>query len=538
MPVYPIREVGSGGVIKEAPAASLDAPAWSEGRNVIFTGQAAVTAPTFVRLLSVNPAPVIRSLAPMRFESEAYDVIYMFGNNGECGIMASTGAYADCTPKTQPSPTENNTEQFTWCSLANVLYVNRSDLGIRYVTAAGQDLAVLPNTGDTPWTCKILRSYKDFLIALNVKRGGVEYSNLVKWSDAALNGQVPSNWDYELKTNLESLSGENPIAEMYGPIVDGLALGDFFIVYGRNETWSMTYTGSGEDVFTFRRLFGEGARGPNCAVDVHGVHYVFGEKMLFCHDGTTLEPIQVTTNGRNVYQRIDVTRQHMAFASHDVDRSLVLFCYPTKGSEACNEAFAYNYTTKTGSYIDLPNVYGAAVGSPSVNTLWTDMKAITWASYTLSWSTTAASYPPNVMFCGSGKAGGTLWLYQNANDPANGGADMDNSFPMVLERSVMNLDAAQAPAINAPIRVTKRITSIQPLMGEQDGPMTIEVCSGMTTPSSGVWKSVGTFDGSTDYKVGTRLSTGRWIGFRFTVPAGSYAELVGYDIEWLPWGGR
>lgn len=192
------------------------------------------------------------------------------------------------SPFTPPLPTPN--EPYTSCILADLLYVNRSDIGIRYVSGSGMNFAPIPNL-DSAWTCLALRSYKDFLIALNVTKAGTTYSNLVKWSDAALQGQVPSNWDYTLSgDNKSSLAGENPIAEMTGPILDGMGLGNSFIIYGRDEVWVMEDAGDSTNVFTFRRQFGEGIKGTNCVVEVNGTHFVFGSTQLYMHDGITLHP--------------------------------------------------------------------------------------------------------------------------------------------------------------------------------------------------------------------------------------------------------
>jgi hypothetical protein len=168
-------------------------------------------------------------------------------------------------------------------------------------------------------------SYKDFLVALNLIKGGTEYPAMVKWSDAALYNAVPGSWDEGDPT---TLAGETTLTDMRGPIIDGLSLRDSFIIYGDNEVWEMNYVG-GTFVFDFRKRFDDvGILNTNCAVEVDGQHYVFDAFDLYTHDGTSKQSIAHDRVKDFVFGGLIKELRHRAFVTHNPKLNEVLFCYP------------------------------------------------------------------------------------------------------------------------------------------------------------------------------------------------------------------
>ena len=77
-------------------------------------------------------------------------------------------------------------------------------------------------------TCKAMRVFKNYLIALNVTKSGTDHPTLVKWSDGASIGSVPGSWD---ETDPTTDAGETDLAEgetdvSTGEILDGGSLRD------------------------------------------------------------------------------------------------------------------------------------------------------------------------------------------------------------------------------------------------------------------------------------------------------------------------
>lgn len=538
----PIREVQSPGMVTDSPPSSLTASAWSMARNMTFSAKGASRSPHLFKLSTTNTTPTVSHIVGKRYSSEGFDDTYVFGPQGECGLFRGSEVYQSLNPDNFVATSTTNPKQYTSCVLADVLYVNREDIGIRYVSASGANFASLPNL-DSSWTCLSLRAYKDYLIALNVTKAGVSYSNMVKWSDAALNGQVPGNWDYTLSgANKSSLAGENPLAEMTGPIYDGLGLGNSFVIYGRDEVWIMEDAGNSTDVFTFRRQFGEGIRGTNCAVEVNGIHYVFGNAQIYQHDGITPVALQARVNNATVYTRMDPLRPELCFVTHDAANKVILFCYPTEGSAWCNEALAYNYVEKTAAFVDLPNVKCANSATPYSWYAWTDDGSHGWDYDAandpgVTWSSDANAYIPSLMMGGAGANKATLWRYtllEHSKDTP----DPDNNYAGVLERTGVVLDTAQMSSAGVPLQGSKQIDGIVPLIGDQSVPITVEVAGSMTDKDTLNWRTLGTFDASTQYRLNGGRCNGRCLSFRITVPASGWATVVGYDLGVIGWGNR
>lgn len=88
--------------------------------------------------------------------------------------------------------------------------------------------------------CKSLRAFKNYLVALHVKKGATIYPFMVKWSSPADPGAVPATWDASDATND---AGETDLAEGGDVIVDGLQLRDCFMIYKESSCWRMDFTG-------------------------------------------------------------------------------------------------------------------------------------------------------------------------------------------------------------------------------------------------------------------------------------------------------
>jgi hypothetical protein len=85
--------------------------------------------------------------------------------------------------------------------------------GSPLLTPGGLAFANIP-AWNANWRAAALRSYKSFLIALNVTKAGVNFPSLVKWSDVAPNNVAPTTWD---ETDTTKLAGENPLSQAGRP---------------------------------------------------------------------------------------------------------------------------------------------------------------------------------------------------------------------------------------------------------------------------------------------------------------------------------
>lgn len=367
MSILPVRKLGQVGIITDLNPKDLPPNGFSSGNNVRFDEGKVKRAPVFRKVFNTaasNPAYVF-TMTP----STGYDQIITVSEDGSLKSF-SNNTEVDVTP-TGFSPVVTS-QPFTSCNLGGVTYVNRKSDVPYYMGSAGTRFAALP-AWDSTWRCGSLRAYKDFLIALDVIKGATEYPTMVKWSDIVQSGSTPGSWDVADTTKS---AGENILAQMTTPLVDGFSLRDSFILYSSNSVWVMDYTGT-NDIFSFRPLFQDvGIINQNCAVEVDGKHYVFGLDDIYVHDGNTKQSLASNRVRSFIYRGLNVRKANLCFVAHNVKLAEIYFCYVSgdelvgfSGTTRCNRAAVYNYRNDVWSFMDLPSI--AAMTRANVNTTLT-----------------------------------------------------------------------------------------------------------------------------------------------------------------------
>ena len=97
----------------------------------------------------------------------------------------------------------------------------------------------LPNWPAT-WVAQAVRTYRNYLVALDITIVSDRYPSLVAWSDASpYDAASLPEWTPTTTND----AGDNNLNDTPGWCVDGLTLGGSFIVYKEDAVWAMTYTG-------------------------------------------------------------------------------------------------------------------------------------------------------------------------------------------------------------------------------------------------------------------------------------------------------
>ena len=155
---------------------------------------------------------------------------------------------------------------------------------------------------------RVLRSFGDFLIALNTTEGGSTFPSRVRFSNIALANNAPDSWD---ASDTTKSAGFNDLSQMGTPIVDGATLGSNFIVYSSDQVWQMEFVG-GTFIFNFRKLFQDrGIINQNCVVEVSGKHYVFDADDIYIHDGLSDQSLVDGRIKDYIYSGIDTVLRSM-----------------------------------------------------------------------------------------------------------------------------------------------------------------------------------------------------------------------------------
>ena len=93
---------------------------------------------------------------------------------------------------------------------------------------------------DSNWRVKFLRPFKNHLIYGSPTKSGTANPHTVGWSAAADPGTLPTTYDPASTT---TDAGDVPIGDTPDQIVDGLALGEVFLVYKEASIHRMEYVG-------------------------------------------------------------------------------------------------------------------------------------------------------------------------------------------------------------------------------------------------------------------------------------------------------
>ena len=415
---------------------------------------------------------------------------------------------------------------------------------------------------------KTIRTYRNFMIGLNFSTedfGGSEgfgsweagvHQNAMWWSHDIVGKDLDSD-DPEAKSmwcdaDPTRNSGWNFLGGTGGPIIDGKALRDAFIIYRERSLWQMTYTG-GINVFAWKELFDDsGVLGLDCIVEIEGWHYVIGQSDIYRHNGVQKQSIADGIIRKEVFSTIDPDHIEKVFIAADYNNKEIMVCIPeafTNRGGACNVAYVYNWEEKTWGRRDMPDV------------ICSTYTVLSLPEGDLSWDAISRGGPVNAEGAGVPIVGGSWeevsdkWLdsyfkYNPAEwglalgssliDEGDEGADTAYSIYTYIKEPTLNGKNFEAVLEKKWITLndyTARswVSKIYPMV--RKGKVDIYMCGTRTIDEGLSWKKIGTFDPLKDTKLSCRI-TGEFIHTKFVIPETSRAEIRGYTLEWSKIGNR
>lgn len=362
--------------------------------------------------------------------------------------------------------------------------------------------------------CKAMRTYRNFLIALNVTKSGTNYPFMVKWSSPAAPGAVPSTWD---PSDATQDAGENDLAESNGAIIDGLQLRDSFMIYKEDSVWRMSYIG-GAPVFAFQKVLGvSGALNRNCIVEIDGFHFVLTGSDVIVHDGQNATSILDKQARRALFQDFDVQSIDRSFVVKNPFLNEVLVCYASVGNSIPNRALVWNYRDRTVSYRDIPNLHHASYGTidSALGDVW-DSDGDPWNSDLTMWN--GPGFTPNTTRVLMASNDQKLYLLDSS-------ATYDGVKPeWFLERSGLSLGAPEKIKLIRAIRL--RVT------GNIGETVYIEVGASTDPYTDPVYMD------SMTHIIGETVScdclvTGRYIALKISSGTSYFTRIDSYDIDYV-----
>jgi hypothetical protein len=526
MALIPIDQVGQMGIVKDINAWQLPLNVWTDGNNIRAEHGAIQKTPGYKEVMATCP------VAP-------YHIVNLEVGSSNYWIIGGTDAIhvhngSTWTDITRVSGAYNATAAEGWTStvLGGVLIMANGfddpqfwalSSGVPSVSTKMADLSNWPASTEA----YSVRAFRSFLIALNIKKSSVPYTRLVKWSTEAATQAVPTSWD---ETSATVDAGEYELADSKGKILDGMPLGDAFMIYKEDSTYSMTYVGT-PFIFAFRQLSPTiGALSKNCVAefsDEQGTkHFIFGNGDMYVNDGRQIKPILPHKMRDYVFGQLNGSEYEKSFVVADYANTEIWACYVTSASDQCDKALVYNWSNSPPTFTerDIPDLgfvgYGTQVDPTSVSS-W-NAATTTWTSEDKNWNeiTTTSFISKEGKTLIMASASDTK-LYRNGTGHTEDGTDM-TSF---IERTGLSMDAQGQPNH----AMVKQVTSVWPKMSGSDS-VNVYVGSQMSTEDSVTWEGPYTFDPDTQSKVPVRV-TGKYIGVKFESTGDQTWRLDGYSLD-------
>jgi hypothetical protein len=543
MPNFPVRDLGGAGIISDIHPYDLRPNVFSAGVNVRFENGTVTRAPVARDVFNLtaydatfNPAYLF-SIPPL--QSGAESLVTVSSDFSKVYSIIGT-TVSNVTP---PSVFVADTgETFTHDFLGNVVYLNRRS-NVPFKRASGDATFVPMRTWDSSWRCSVIRAYKDFVIALNVKKGATEYPQMVKWSDLTPYGNDPPSWDATLTTNS---AGENILSQMRGGIVDGHVLRDTMMIYGENEVWAMTYMG-GSLIFDFRKRFDDvGVINVNCVEEVDGSHYVFDRNDIIVHDGASKQSIVHGKNKDFIFQGLNRDLSSLCFTFHNPRLNETHFCYPASdrlvgfpnAATGCNRAAVFNYRRQSWTFYDLPYVTACTYAAVATGQTYDSTAPTPYKQMGGTYAGDADQAQKHQLFSAR-KEGPITTARIIGFDLITGGRLSKPIIPELLrdafaERIGIDLDE-QGVAIRAYKSLLKIYPQIAILNG--DGSVTFQFGANDVSGVSPAWDTPQAFSPLTDYQLSVR-NAGRYLAHRIRHTGTSDFAYSGFDAELVVRGKR
>ena len=506
------------GILTDPNPSDLPPNSWSDGRNVRFKNGRASKAQGHEQVFGDMPAG--KPLYAMPFLSDSTPFWFMAY---EDKIHRTEGSVWIDVSREEGGDYQASTD-FRWNGgfLSGVAIMNN-----------GRDIPQMARPQDgikfknlTNWpedtTAKIVRPFKNYLVALNITRNSQHMPTVVKWSSPADPGEVPFTWDM---TDPRNDAGENPLADTAGAIVDGKKLRDSFIIYKEDSVYTMRYIG-GVYVFQFQQLFDDvGMLAPNCAAEFDGKHFVVGQGDVYVHNGVQKSSVIDGKMKNYLFNAIQAGGVKSVFVVPDYTSTEMWICFQSTQDSIANDyadrAVIWNWAENTWTIRDLPKVIYGTYGiiDPREPDNW-DSDPASWDSDTTVWG--SSTYNPAK----------TKLLFVSMVDRKSYVVGETALFDkQVFKSTLIRSDLYGGDDLNI-----KNINSITPHM-RGNGVCDVFVGSSMLQDSPVRWQGPYRFNIGKDYKIDCRVS-GRYIGVRFEFETQGSWEFNGYTIESANMGGQ
>jgi len=459
-----------------------------------------------------------------------YEVLTYTARDTSTGVITLSGtasyAHADnavVTPTGSTATSDNdygaNTTSKRWTATnlnGLVVATNGHDAPQMWPLSGGVPSVGTPFMGLRNWPsgnkCKSIRAFRTFLVGLNWTRTNEE-PRLVKWSTEASQGSPPSTFD-EADATLDA--GEYELSDTPGDIIDGLPLGDTFIIYKDDSIYIMNYVGT-PYIFSFKLMSPTiGLLAKEAVAEFEGGHFFMGNSDFYVCNGQTVTPMLSNKLRRTVFDELNGDHYLKCFVAADYVRNEMLACYPAEASTVVNRALIWNWKDNTFSFRDLPDTSHISSGIVEITAgaTW-NAASLTWDADSDPWgSTNYDNVIKNIVFADVTNTK----IYRDNK----GNKEDTATMSAYIERTGYDLGDPQS---------VKFVSAVYPQI-EVSGNNTVNVYIGkqMSTEGAITWEGPVAFNPNSQSKVSCRVS-GKYFGVKVESDTDVDWKLHGLSFE-------
>lgn len=486
----PLTQLANKGINKDIDAHNLPMDTWSDGSNVRMIDGAVESSSGHLSVYNSSPpAEPAHFTIPVTTTSSyiwvaaTLDHVYKQVGDVWTDITRASGVY-----------TGTADDRWTGGMFGGLLVLNNGVDAPQIWNGAAANLLTLDwETGVSTWlsktySCKAMRPYKSFLVALDLDYNGTRHPQRVQWSNITAAGAHPSSWD---DTDDTVEAGYTDLIKGGGYVVDCLELGGTNIIYRAESTHTMDYNPNSSNIMDFDRLpFDRGIMGRGCAAEFLDMHAVFTRDGIIAHDGRTIKHYITNQRMRKwIAGKIDPDTFERSFIVPQYKEDEIWFCFPEQGASFATIVIIWNYHNDTLVIKDLPSATHISHGAvdPNVDDSWAVTG--TWEDQgEADWDKVLYKPMQNNLLMATNES--TLKLYQMDETFQNDGANQT----CWIERLSLPLSVTKDGQPVLDPTNTKNIGRLWPIMtGTEGGEIQFKIGSQETPADPVTWSETKTF---------------------------------------------
>lgn len=385
----PIDFRPAGGLILDLPANAVGPNFYTGGRNVLFRNGFAGRVPGFRQAYGVDSGALpTEAFHVLNAQLQGLNFWIVLGADDAWAIEGSN--FDDISAVGQA--TIVSPEAWSSGLLNGIPIINNGQNAPLYWGGnVGVPFAPLPDW-PAATVARSIAVLKYHVFAFDIDGPDGDFGSLVRWSDAAEPGTVPSSWTPAANND----AGSAELSDTPGRIMCGAKLGGSMAIYKPKGIYLASYVGASsefnQEVFAIPLKFANvGAWTRRAVADCDEFHIAVSDGDIVRVDTTNVRSAADARTRSTFQNSIDATNYRNMYVVRDSAKREVSIFYPEAGATYCNRALVWDQRKDVWGFKDSPMSKHAAEGlvsDESVSESWDDDPQ-PWDEDNTVWNTSA-----------------------------------------------------------------------------------------------------------------------------------------------------